>query len=237
MQTDRIRERRKNPAQDEILKTLNLLPSDAHLLLAPADIEDEAKWYAWFAYTLNKCGEAKRANRDFNISDAVAHIQWVDPNPYDVLCEAEDEFDDSPCPGLYAVPDNSPSPTMPKASTPLTHPTNCDDLFNDCAPTSRLVARIAVSDTRTQTATNPFVKAYIDRVQATVLIDTGATSSFISASFWRRLGQPPLKQPRLGFVTADNSNLDILDCIVGLDLLRYLRAIINLKDNTLTLSD
>ncbi|KAF0706855.1 hypothetical protein AaE_013914, partial [Aphanomyces astaci] len=102
MQTDRIRERRKNPAQDEILKTLNLLPSDAHLLLAPADIEDEAKWYAWFADTLNKCGEAKRANRDFKISEAVAHIQWVDPNPYDVLCEAGDEFDDSPCPGLYA---------------------------------------------------------------------------------------------------------------------------------------
>ncbi|RHZ40969.1 hypothetical protein DYB31_012932, partial [Aphanomyces astaci] len=43
MQTDRIRERRKNPAQDKILKTLNLLPSDAYLLLAPADIEDEAK--------------------------------------------------------------------------------------------------------------------------------------------------------------------------------------------------
>ncbi|RHZ24110.1 hypothetical protein DYB37_012629 [Aphanomyces astaci] len=95
MQTDRIRERRKNPAQDEILKTLNLLPSDAYLLLAPADIEDEAKWYVWFADTLNKCGEAKT-------SEAVAHIQWVDPNPYDVLCEAGDEFDDSPCPGLYA---------------------------------------------------------------------------------------------------------------------------------------
>ncbi|ETV64800.1 hypothetical protein H257_18375 [Aphanomyces astaci] len=232
-------------------------------------------------------------------------------------------FDDSPCPGLYAVPDNSPSTTMPKASTPRARtspnwttqisrptisskpsiaswnelldypsdkssqssvarqrihlhgtrnyhrrsskldPTYCDDLFNDCPPSSRLVARISVSDRRTKTATNPFIKAYIDRVQATVLIDTGATSSFITASFWHRLGQPPLKQPRLGFVTADNSNLDILgrakfsfhlaganvsfpfcvmstsltDCIVGLDLLPYLGAIINLKDNTLTLSD
>ncbi|KAF0775868.1 hypothetical protein AaE_000430 [Aphanomyces astaci] len=103
MQTYRIRERRKNPAQDEILKTLNLLPSEAHLLLAPADIEDEAKWYAWFADTLNKCDEAKRANRDFKTSEAVAHIQWVDPNLYDVLCEAGYEFDDSPCPGLVHV--------------------------------------------------------------------------------------------------------------------------------------
>ncbi|RQM29285.1 hypothetical protein B5M09_011084 [Aphanomyces astaci] len=75
MQTDRIRERRKNPAQEEILKTLNLLPSDAYQLLAPADIEDEAKWYARFADTLNKCGEANRANRDFKTFKAVTHIQ------------------------------------------------------------------------------------------------------------------------------------------------------------------
>ncbi|ETV69617.1 hypothetical protein H257_14756 [Aphanomyces astaci] len=234
MQTDRIRERRKNPAQDEILKTLNLLSSDVHLLLAPADIEDEAKWYGWFADTLNTCGEAKRANRDFKTTEAVAHIQRVDPNPYAVLW-AGDEFVNSPCPKLYGGTRNY------KRRSSKLDPTHCDDLFNDCLPSSRLVAGIAVSDTRTQTATNPFVKAYIDRVQATGLIDTGATSSFISASFWHRLGQPPLKQPRLGFVTADNSNLDISGRADGLSRLpvcpietRSIRRLVAQTDPDLT---
>ncbi|CAK4268936.1 unnamed protein product, partial [Aphanomyces euteiches] len=43
-QLERIKARCKNPTHEEILKSLNLGPEDAHLLMVPAAIEDEYLW-------------------------------------------------------------------------------------------------------------------------------------------------------------------------------------------------
>ncbi|KAH9138039.1 hypothetical protein AeRB84_017518, partial [Aphanomyces euteiches] len=139
-----------------------------------------------------------------------------------------------------------------------------DDLFTDCPGSRRFIARIQpLCHTRPLNGPDPFVKAYVNGAKATTLIDTGATSSFISATFWHHLGRPTLTRPKSNFVSADSSNLEMLgratfkvciagrtvdfpfwvmstamtDCIVGIDLLRYLGAVINLRDNTLTLED
>ncbi|KAF0737753.1 hypothetical protein Ae201684_006247 [Aphanomyces euteiches] len=139
-----------------------------------------------------------------------------------------------------------------------------DDLFTDCPGSRRFIARIQpLCHTRPLNGPDPFVKAYVNGTKATTLIDTGATSSFISATFWHHLGRPTLTRPKSNFVSADSSNLEMLgratfkvciagrtvdfpfwvmstaltDCIVGIDLLRYLGAVINLRDNTLTLED
>ena len=92
-QLDRIRKCQVNPTHVEILRSLDLTESDSHLLLAPADIEDETLWLKWFADTLEKCDEARRASRDFNNAKKhpLARISWIDNNPYEVL-----NMDDSP---------------------------------------------------------------------------------------------------------------------------------------------
>ncbi|KAF0732062.1 hypothetical protein Ae201684_010715 [Aphanomyces euteiches] len=86
-QLERIRKRQINPTHEEILRSLNLSEADSHLLLAPADIEDETLWLKWFADTLEKCDEARRASRDFNNTrkHPLARVSWIDPNPYAVL--------------------------------------------------------------------------------------------------------------------------------------------------------
>ncbi|KAH9152736.1 hypothetical protein AeRB84_004891, partial [Aphanomyces euteiches] len=86
-QLERIRKRQINPTREEILRSLNLSEADSHLLLAPADIEDETLCLKWFADTLEKCDEARRASRDFNNTrkHPLARVSWIDPNPYAVL--------------------------------------------------------------------------------------------------------------------------------------------------------
>ncbi|CAK4963244.1 unnamed protein product [Aphanomyces euteiches] len=86
-QLERIRKRQINPTHEEILRSLDLSEADSHLLLAPADIEDETLWLKWFADTLEKCDEARRASRDFNNTrkHPLARVSWIDPNPYAVL--------------------------------------------------------------------------------------------------------------------------------------------------------
>ena len=114
--------------------------------------------------------------------------------------------------------------------------------------------------TRVRHDTDPFISAYVDNIRSTTLIDTGAAQSFISASLWSKLGTPTLTHPTTCFISADNSNVELLgrvklpiqlagrrvnfpfwvmtsaltDCIVGIDLLRYLGAVINLRENTLS---
>ncbi|CAK4489923.1 unnamed protein product, partial [Aphanomyces euteiches] len=86
-QLERIRKRQINPTHEEILRSLDLSEADSHLLLAPADIEDETLWLKWFADTFEKCDEARRASRDFNNTrkHPLARVSWIDPNPYAVL--------------------------------------------------------------------------------------------------------------------------------------------------------
>ncbi|KAH9106572.1 hypothetical protein LEN26_014520 [Aphanomyces euteiches] len=317
-QLERIKARCKNPTHEEILKSLNLGPEDAHLLMAPAAIEDEYLWLRWFSDTLSKCEEARKASRDFRTNGPIARIGWADTNPYSALDDSdpletpsEDESDcehDDISP-YHVASAHSPTPTCKTRHSPggshlpppplswgdlpteypdlesspiqkakqkircqhnyhrqcaKQDPRYNDDLFTDCPGGRRFLARIQpVCPTRPLNGPDPFIKAYINGTKATTLIDTGATSSFISATFWHHLGQPPLGKPKSSFVSADSSNLEMLgratfkvrlagrtvdfpfwimstaltDCIVGIDLLRYLGAVINLRDNTLTLDD
>ncbi|KAF0695097.1 Aste57867_14062 [Aphanomyces stellatus] len=87
-QLKRIRERRRNPSHEDILKTLDLDPSQAHLLSAPAEIEDEGLGLQRSSETLQKCDEAQRANRDFK-PKAVASLSWTKGNPYAVKDESQ----------------------------------------------------------------------------------------------------------------------------------------------------
>ncbi|KAF0729301.1 hypothetical protein Ae201684P_010391 [Aphanomyces euteiches] len=141
-------------------------------------------------------------------------------------------------------------------------PTYCSDLLEGNLPSVRLLCRLTrLCHTRSRSDTDPFNQAYVNNMKATTLIDTGATSSFVSATFWHKLGCPTLSHPRSSFVSADNSQLEMLgrikltinlagrkvlfpfwvmstaltDCIVGIDLLRQMGAIINLNDNTLSI--
>ncbi|KAH9103881.1 hypothetical protein AeMF1_019899, partial [Aphanomyces euteiches] len=141
-------------------------------------------------------------------------------------------------------------------------PTYCSDLLEGNPPSVRLLCRLTrLCHTRSRSDTDPFIQAYVNNMKATTLIDTGATSSFVSATFWHKLGSPTLSHPRSSFVSADNSQLEMLgrikltinlagrkvlfpfwvmstaltDCIVGIDLLRQMGAIINLNDNTLSI--
>ncbi|CAK5158025.1 unnamed protein product, partial [Aphanomyces euteiches] len=86
-QLERIRKRQIDPTHEEILRSLDLSEADSHLLIAPAGIEDETLWLKWFADTLEKCDEARRASRDFNNTHKhpLARVSWIDPNPYAVL--------------------------------------------------------------------------------------------------------------------------------------------------------
>ncbi|CAK5127285.1 unnamed protein product, partial [Aphanomyces euteiches] len=94
-QLDQIRKRYINPSHEELLRTLDLSAADSHLLLAPADIEDESVWTKWFADTLEKCDEARRASRDFK-THPLARISWTQGNPYSVLDMDESHGDDMP---------------------------------------------------------------------------------------------------------------------------------------------
>ncbi|KAH9113061.1 hypothetical protein LEN26_013195, partial [Aphanomyces euteiches] len=293
-------------------------PEDAHLLMAPAAIEDEDLWLQWFSDTLSKCEEARKANRDCRTNGPIARIGWADTNPYSVIDnsdpletpsnnESDGEHDDIP--PYHVASAHGPTPTFKTRNSPegshlppppfswddlpteypdlesspiqeamqkircqhnyhrrcaKLDPRYNDDLFTDCPGGRRFLARIQpVCPTRPLNGPDPFIKAYINGTKATTLIDTGATSSFISATFWHHLGQPPLGKPKSSFVSADSSNLEMLgrgtfkvrlagrtvdfpfwvmstaltDCIVGIDLLRYLGAVINLRDKTLTLDD
>ncbi|KAH9136567.1 hypothetical protein AeRB84_018364, partial [Aphanomyces euteiches] len=321
-QLERIRKRQINPTHEEILRSLDLSQADSHLLLAPADIEDETLWLKWFADTLEKCDEARRASRDFNHTrkHPLARVSWIDPNPYAVLdmedltevaehADGEDSgstsFEDEKLPSdcvtyLSDIPTlrsgvrQSENPkcsdkfwdelpldyphSTPTASTQARlksqqlrslhrrsakiDPTYCSDLLEGNPPSVRLLCRLTrLCQTRSRSDADPFIQAYVNNMKATTLIDTGATSSFVSATFWHKLGCPTLSHPRSSFVSADSSQLEMLgrikltinlagrkvlfpfwvmstaltDCIVGIDLLRQMGAIINLNDNTLSI--
>ncbi|KAF0735495.1 hypothetical protein Ae201684_008062 [Aphanomyces euteiches] len=321
-QLERIRKRQINPTHEENLRSLDLSEADSHLLLAPADIEDETLWLKWFADTLEKCDEARRASRDFNNTrkHPLARVSWIDPNLYAVLdmddltdiaehADGEDSgstsFEDEKLPSdCVTYPSDIPTlcsgvrqsedyecsdefwnelpldypHSTPTASTQARlkcqqlrslhrksakiDPTYCSDLLEGNPPSVRLLCRLTrLCHTRSRSDTDPFIQAYVNNMKATTLIDTGATSSFVSATFWHKLGCPTLSHPRSSFVSADNSQLEMLgrikltinlagrkvlfpfwvmstaltDCIVGIDLLRQMGAIINLNDNTLSI--
>ncbi|CAK5159141.1 unnamed protein product [Aphanomyces euteiches] len=126
-QLERIKARRKNPTHEEILKSLNLGPEDAHLLMAPAAIEDEDLWLQWFSDTLSKCGEARKANRDFRTNGPIARIGWADTNPYSVIDnsdpletpsnnESDGEHDDIP--PYHVASAHGPTPTFKTRNSP-----------------------------------------------------------------------------------------------------------------------
>ncbi|KAF0695096.1 Aste57867_14061 [Aphanomyces stellatus] len=95
-------------------------------------------------------------------------------------------------------------------------PLYADDLFTIKPPTSRLLARIQ-PDVPSPADSDPYITAYISRVKATTLVDTGASNSFISASPWHKLGCPSLSNPKSGFLAADMSQIEHPDsdwCII-----------------------
>ena len=141
---------------------------------------------------------------------------------------------------------------------PLYH----DDIFLHGAPDKRFIGRLQTLNSKH--SDDPYIDGYINDLLAAILADSGATGSFISEGFWRRImgpTHPSFVAGNPGFVTANDQRLDILgrqvftftlagrtiqypfwimssvitDCIMGLDLLRRLGAIINFKTNTLTI--
>ena len=85
-----------------------------------------------------------------------------------------------------------------------------DDLFLHEAPSERLVSRLK---SLTKHSKDPYVDGYINECLAATLADTGATGSFISEGFWRRINgpsDPSFAVGNPGFVTANDKPLHIL---------------------------
>ncbi|KAH9085757.1 hypothetical protein Ae201684P_005459 [Aphanomyces euteiches] len=129
-QLERIRKRQVNPTHEEILRSLDLSEADSHLLLAPADIEDETLWLKWFADTLEKCDEARRASRDFNNTrkHPLARVSWIDPNPYAVL-----DMDDLTDVAEHADGEDSGSTTLEDEKLPSDCVTYLPDIPTLCS--------------------------------------------------------------------------------------------------------
>ena len=74
----KLKERRRNPSHEEILKKLDIDESEQHLLAAPSEIENEDVWHKWYEDTLNKCEEARKADRNFEVEEKalVAPTRW-----------------------------------------------------------------------------------------------------------------------------------------------------------------
>ena len=122
-----------------------------------------------------------------------------------------------------------------------------DDLFLNPEEADRIVCRLTECS-GCKCGSDPFVDTYIENRKASTLADTGASRSFISENFWTRIGQPKLSAHNPGCVSANKAALEvrgkrllnfkvagrtvpypfwvmasaITDCIMGLDLLRYL---------------
>ncbi|ETV65427.1 hypothetical protein H257_17850 [Aphanomyces astaci] len=103
----------------------------------------------------------------------------------------------------------------------------------------------------------------IQTADTLALVDTGASVTVISEAFWNELGSPPLQKPAYGLVSASNTPIrtlglryfsitlaekqttfpvwvlvdSIIPCILGINLLRKLKALVNLSTNCVGFGD
>ncbi|RHY18834.1 hypothetical protein DYB36_010356, partial [Aphanomyces astaci] len=109
----------------------------------------------------------------------------------------------------------------------------------------------------------PLVQVRIQTADTLALVDTGASVTVISEAFWNELGSPPLQKPAYGLVSASNTPIRTLGlrylsitlaekqttfpvwvlvnsvspCILGINLLRKLKALVDLSTNCVGFGD
>ncbi|KAF0717897.1 Aste57867_2029 [Aphanomyces stellatus] len=110
-------------------------------------------------------------------------------------------------------------------------PNYADDLFLPAPPKARPLARIQYDSAQGSTlGSNPIRLVYHHGHGP---LHHRLRQPFISAAIWHKLGSPPLTTPKSSFCSANKSRLEmdypfwvmstaLTDCILGLDLLRYL---------------
>ncbi|RHY85704.1 hypothetical protein DYB37_013712, partial [Aphanomyces astaci] len=137
---------------------------------------------------------------------------------------------------------------------------NDDELLSMVAPFPRPDQRVC------QVGSNPNVPLVQVRIQTSdtfALVDTGASVTVISEAFWNDLGSPPLQNPAYGLVSASNTPIrtmglryfsvtlgekqttfpvwvlvdSVSPCILGINLLRKLKALVNLSTNCVGFGD
>ncbi|ETV64603.1 hypothetical protein H257_18525 [Aphanomyces astaci] len=137
---------------------------------------------------------------------------------------------------------------------------NDDELLSMAAPFPRPDQRVC------QVGSNPnapLVQVRIQTADTLALVDTGASVTVISEAFWNELGGPPLQKPAYGLVSASNTPIRTLglryftitlaekqttfpvwvlvdsvsQCILGINLLRKLKALVDLSTNCVGFKD
>ncbi|RQM30748.1 hypothetical protein B5M09_013083, partial [Aphanomyces astaci] len=157
-----------------------------------------------------------------------------------------------------AVDSNNPleSPTVELPFLGL----NDDELLSMVAPSPRPDQKVC------QVGSNPnapLVQVRIQTADKLALVDTGASVTVISEAFWNKLGSPPLQKPAYGLVSASNTPIrtmglrylsitlaekqttfpvwvlvdSVSPCILGINLLRKLKALVNLSTNCVGFGD
>ncbi|ETV66272.1 hypothetical protein H257_17241 [Aphanomyces astaci] len=137
------------------------------------------------------------------------------------------------------------SPGAVDSNNPLESPTvelpflglKDDELLSMVAPSPRPDQKVC------QVGSNPnapLVQVRIQTADTLALVDTGASVTVISEAFWNELGSPPLQKPVYGLVSASNTpirTLGLRPCILGINLLRKLKALVNLSTNCVGFGD